>query len=285
MGIPKTAQYQYCSGKFKNIRDYAQKKRRVYDIALVLRINVWQISVWYSHVWCQFMYYSFLGRIRFGRYGCPYQRFTKFKHEYLKGELDAAFPNYFITQIKKSLERSNFNSAIVKKYQEQNPVVAPTATNETAEPAGLSPKPTVMKTQMTYKIQGKDVVLLKISDQGTWLYQNMTQELLSNGKYLYRQDLEIETIEENKNMHYVTSVERIGIAKGRQEGRDEGRQEGRQEAEIEMLSIMLKHRFGDLPDTIQNKLKQVGEDQLKKWLINAISAPTLDAVFNDDMTH
>ena len=97
--------------------------------------------------------------------------------------------------------------------------------------------------------------------------------------------LEIETIEENKNMHYVTSVERIGIAKGRQEGRDEGRQEGRQEAEIEMLSIMLKHRFGDLPDTIQNKLKQVGEDQLKKWLINAISAPTLDAVFNDDMTH
>ena len=120
--------------------------------------------------------------------------FTKFKHEYLEGELDAAFPDYFVTQIKKSLERSSFNSAIVKKYQEQNPVVAPTATNETAEPAAPPPEPTVMKTQMTYKIQGKDVVLLKSSDQGTWLYQNMAQELLSNGKYLYRQDLEIETL-------------------------------------------------------------------------------------------
>ncbi|MGR9014602.1 MAG: Rpn family recombination-promoting nuclease/putative transposase, partial [Gammaproteobacteria bacterium] len=81
--------------------------------------------------------------------------------------------------------------------------------------------------------------------------------------------LEIETIEESKKMQYVTSVERIGIAKGRQEGRQEGLQEGREEAEIEMLSIMLRHRFGDLPDTTQSKLKQASEDQLKKWLINA----------------
>ena len=82
-------------------------------------------------------------------------------------------------------------------------------------------------------------------------------------------------------MQYVTSVERIGIAKGRQEGL----QEGREEAKIEMLSVMLKHRFGDLPDAIQSKLKQASEDQLKQWLINAISALTLDGVFNDDVTH
>ena len=52
-----------------------------------------------------------------------------------------------------------------------------------------------------------------------------------------------------------------------------------------MLSVVLKHRFGNLPDTITNRLKLASEDQLKKWLINAISASTLDAVFNDDMTH
>jgi hypothetical protein len=52
-----------------------------------------------------------------------------------------------------------------------------------------------------------------------------------------------------------------------------------------MLSVMLKHRFGDVPDAILDKLKHASEDQLKKWLISAISAPMLDTVFNDDMTH
>jgi hypothetical protein len=84
---------------------------------------------------------------------------------------------------------------------------------------------------------------------------------------------EIETIEEGKKMQYVTSVERMGIAKGLLQG------------EAEMLSVMLRHRFGNLPEAITNRLKLASEDQLKKWLINAISASTLDAVFNDDMTH
>jgi hypothetical protein len=78
-------------------------------------------------------------------------------------------------------------------------------------------------------------------------------------------------------MQYVTSVERIGIAKGRQEGLLEG--------EAKMLGLMLGHRFGDLSDAVVNRLKDASEDQLKEWLISAISAPTLDAVFNDGMTH
>jgi hypothetical protein len=84
---------------------------------------------------------------------------------------------------------------------------------------------------------------------------------------------EIETIEENKKMQYVTSVERFETKKIFQQG------------EAEMLSVVLKHRFGNLPDTITNRLKLASEDQLKKWLISAISASTLDTVFNDDMTH
>ena len=82
-------------------------------------------------------------------------------------------------------------------------------------------------------------------------------------------------------MQYVTSVERIGIAKGRQEGLQEGLLKG----EAKMLGLMLGHRFGDLSDAVVNRLKDASEDQLKEWLINAISAPTLDAVFNNEMTH
>ena len=79
-------------------------------------------------------------------------------------------------------------------------------------------------------------------------------------------------------MQYVTSVERMGIAKGRQEGLLKG--EGGQNAGFNAC-----HRFGDLSDAVVNRLKDASEDQLKKWLINAISAPTVDAVFNDDTTH
>ncbi len=88
---------------------------------------------------------------------------------------------------------------------------------------------------------------------------------------------EIEILEENQKMQYVTSVQRFEIAKVRQEGLLEG--------EAEMLGLMLKHRFGDLSDAVVKRLRQANEDQLKQWLISAISAANLDAVFNDDTTH
>ena len=92
---------------------------------------------------------------------------------------------------------------------------------------------------------------------------------------------EIEILEENEKMQYVTSVQRFEIAKVRQEGRQKGLVEG----EAEMLGLMLKHRFGELSDAVVNRLRHASEDQLKVWLISAISAPNLDAVFNDEMTH
>ena len=96
---------------------------------------------------------------------------------------------------------------------------------------------------------------------------------------------EIEILEENEKMQYVTSVQRFEIAKVRQEGLLEGRQKGLLEGEAEMLGLMLKHRFGELSDEVINRLRLGSEDQLKEWLISAISASNLDAVFNDEMTH
>ncbi len=100
---------------------------------------------------------------------------------------------------------------------------------------------------------------------------------------------EIEILEENENMQYVTSVERMGIAKGmakgKQEGLQEGKQEGLQEGEAKMLGLMLDHRFGELSDAVLNRLKDASEDQLKEWLINAITAPNLEDVFNEGTTH
>ena len=52
-----------------------------------------------------------------------------------------------------------------------------------------------------------------------------------------------------------------------------------------MLGLILRHRFGDLSDAVVNRLRHASENQPKEWLISAISAPTLDTVFNDGTTH
>ena len=95
---------------------------------------------------------------------------------------------------------------------------------------------------------------------------------------------EIETIEEHKSMKYITSIERIGIAKGRVEGRVEGQVEGiakgRLEGESKLLKRQLERRFGALPAWATEKLSNASEPALEAWGEAVLSAPTLDAVFH-----
>ncbi len=84
----------------------------------------------------------------------------------------------------------------------------------------------------------------------------------------------METIEEHKNMKYVTSVERIGIAKGRVEGRLEG--------ESKLLKKLLERRFGALPAWAIELLSNASEPALEAWGEAVLSAPTLDAVFHTE---
>ncbi len=56
-------------------------------------------------------------------------------------------------------------------------------------------------------------------------------------------------------MPYVTSVERMGIEKGRQEGRQE-------EAQKNLLKL-LQHRFGPVPGELQVHLQQLTVEQIE----------------------
>ena len=87
---------------------------------------------------------------------------------------------------------------------------------------------------------------------------------------------EMETIEEHKNMKYITSVERIAIAKGRVEGRVEG--------ESKLLKRQLERRFGALPAWATEKLSNATEPALEAWGEAILTAPTLEAVFNFEAT-
>ncbi len=86
-------------------------------------------------------------------------------------------------------------------------------------------------------------------------------------------------------MKYITSIERIGIAKGRVEGRVEGRLEGRVEGESKLLRRLLERRFGALPAWATEKLSNATEPSLEAWGEAILTAQTLESVFNSEAPH
>jgi hypothetical protein len=89
----------------------------------------------------------------------------------------------------------------------------------------------------------------------------------------------ISELERNIKMPYVTSVERIGIEKGRQEGLQEGRQEGRQEEGVFFLRRLLIKKFGDLPESVETRLTEASIADLELWGDRILDAKTLTEIF------
>jgi len=77
-------------------------------------------------------------------------------------------------------------------------------------------------------------------------------------------------------MKYITSVERIGIAKGIKQGIAKG--------ESKLLKRLLERRFGALPAWATEQLSNASEPALEAWGEAILTAPTLEAVFNSDST-
>ncbi|MBV5289040.1 MAG: DUF4351 domain-containing protein [Pelodictyon phaeoclathratiforme] len=84
---------------------------------------------------------------------------------------------------------------------------------------------------------------------------------------------ELETIEEREKVQYITSVERIGIAKGMAKGRVEGKSS--------LLKRQLERRFGVLPKWASDQLENAKEEELEAWSETILTAPTLEAVFRE----
>ena len=106
-------------------------------------------------------------------------------------------------------------------------------------------------------------------------------------------------LERRATMPYLSSMERIGmeigrkeglekglqegLQKGHQEGRQKGRQEGRQEGvrlgSAEVLSMVLKARFGPLDPAVRSRIDAADTQQITQWAENSVHADTLEAVF------
>ncbi len=67
--------------------------------------------------------------------------------------------------------------------------------------------------------------------------------------------------------------------KGLQEGRQEGRREGKREGEAHLLLRLLASRFGDLPQSVQERVQQADVSQLERWGDRLLDARTLEDLF------
>lgn len=92
---------------------------------------------------------------------------------------------------------------------------------------------------------------------------------------------DIEQLERNRTMPYITSVERIGIEKGIQQGMQQGMQQGIRQGESALLERQLTRRFGPPSAETLARLQAATVEQLEQWADNILDATTLEDVFKD----
>ncbi len=70
---------------------------------------------------------------------------------------------------------------------------------------------------------------------------------------------QVRQFEEEQQMPYITSVERLGIERGR----EEGRQEGRQQEAANLVLRLLNTRLGQVSATVSEQIRQLPVEQLE----------------------
>ena len=111
---------------------------------------------------------------------------------------------------------------------------------------------------------------------------------------------EVERIEREEIMAYVTSVERIriaraidqerqaalaeglekGLAEGLAEGLEKGRDKGREEEALALTRRLLTRKFGQLPLWVDEKLRHADKQRLEAWAEALLDANTLEDFFH-----
>ncbi|MBF0297055.1 MAG: DUF4351 domain-containing protein [Magnetococcales bacterium] len=99
---------------------------------------------------------------------------------------------------------------------------------------------------------------------------------------------DLSNFEENQQMPYITSVERIGMEKGQligiQIGEQKGRQEGRQEEAASMLLKLMRRKFGQTPEWVTEKVLSAQLERIELWGENVLFANSVDEVFASGAT-
>lgn len=94
-------------------------------------------------------------------------------------------------------------------------------------------------------------------------------------------------IEEEEQMAYVTSIERVRLRRERAQGLEEGIQQGVQlgkkqgqiQGATEVLATLINGKFGSLPDWARARMDQAGEAELNQWALRILDAQRIEDVF------
>ena len=81
---------------------------------------------------------------------------------------------------------------------------------------------------------------------------------------------EVEAIEEEWKMPYVTSAERIGLARGLEQGRQEGLEQGLEQGKRQALRQVAQARFGAVPEALEQQI-EVADDAGLDTLLNRVA--------------
>lgn len=99
---------------------------------------------------------------------------------------------------------------------------------------------------------------------------------------LLPKDLQIEyrdemtRFEEEKQMPYITTIERMGIEQGLHQGLQQGLHQGLQQGSIRQLLRILRGRFGESADIASESLKKLSLEQLEELADKVISVQSLE---------
>jgi hypothetical protein len=90
---------------------------------------------------------------------------------------------------------------------------------------------------------------------------------------------DVDALDEEKRMAFVTTWEERGILKGMEKGIAEGLQKGRLLGEAALLERLLTRRFGPLPDDVRKLLDTATTGELETWGDRVLDATKLTEVF------
>ena len=93
---------------------------------------------------------------------------------------------------------------------------------------------------------------------------------------------DIGSLEKERGMAFISSVEKIGMRKGFEKGHQKGLQKGLSEGAANVLVRQLTARFGPLPEAVVARLRVGTEADHVRWAERLLTAPSLDAVFSDE---
>ena len=90
---------------------------------------------------------------------------------------------------------------------------------------------------------------------------------------------QLEHLEEDNKMTYISIIERQGIQKGIEEGVEQGIGQGRISTLRSTLHKLLQLKFGEAAAEYEQRLLQAEEAELTLWTEHVLFAETIDAVF------